>query len=83
MLLGIVQLIMAGLGIALLTYFDHTCDGLFSDEALNILLAALVVSQVRRCRGRRPRPEAQGVLRSGLKRGSVHGSALDPESIQF
>lgn len=46
MLLGAVQLVMAGLGIALVTYFDSTCQGVLTDEALNILVAVVAASQV-------------------------------------
>lgn len=47
MLLGLVQLGMAALGIALMTYFDSTCEGVLTDEALNILLLVVTASQVR------------------------------------
>ena len=47
MMLGAVQLAMAGLGIALVTYFDSTCQGVLTDEALNILLIIIATSQVR------------------------------------
>ncbi|CAM9636490.1 unnamed protein product, partial [Choristocarpus tenellus] len=45
-MLGIVQLILAGLGVALITYFDSTCQGALSDHALDILVAAVVASQL-------------------------------------
>ncbi|CAM9617865.1 unnamed protein product, partial [Hapterophycus canaliculatus] len=46
MMLGAVQLVMATLGIVLITRFDSTCKGLLTDEALNILLIAVITSQV-------------------------------------
>lgn len=46
MMLGAVQLVMAGLGIALMTYFDSTCKGVLTDQALNILLLVVTTSQV-------------------------------------
>lgn len=47
MLLGGVQVVMAALGIALMTYFDSTCRGVLTDEALNILILVVTTSQVR------------------------------------
>lgn len=46
MMLGAVQLVMAGLGIALITRFDSSCKGVLTDEALNILLIVVTTSQV-------------------------------------
>lgn len=50
MLLGAFQVVMAGLGIALLTHFDSTCQGALSDRAITILLIVVTTSQVRRHR---------------------------------
>lgn len=47
MLLGFFQIIMACVGLGLLTYLRSTCRGLLKDQALHVLLAVIVASQVR------------------------------------
>ena len=47
MLLGFFQIVMAAVGLGLLTYLRSTCRGLLKDQALHILLAVIVASQVR------------------------------------
>ncbi|CAM9623681.1 unnamed protein product, partial [Ectocarpus fasciculatus] len=46
MMLGAVQLVMAGLGIGLMTYFDSTCEGVLADGALNVLILVVTISQI-------------------------------------
>lgn len=46
MLLGAVQLVMAGLGIALMTRLDSACEGVLTDEALRIIILVVTTSQV-------------------------------------
>lgn len=50
MMLGAVQLVMAALGIVLMTRFESSCRGVLTDEAVNILLLVVTTSQVRRPR---------------------------------
>ncbi|CAM9453364.1 unnamed protein product, partial [Discosporangium mesarthrocarpum] len=45
-LIGLVQLVLAGLGLALVTVFDSTCEGALSDSALNTLIIAVTASQL-------------------------------------
>lgn len=46
MMLGAVQLVMAALGIVLITRFESSCRGVLTDEAVNILLLVVTTSQV-------------------------------------
>ncbi|CAN0176406.1 unnamed protein product, partial [Ectocarpus sp. 12 AP-2014] len=46
MMLGAVQLVMAGLGIGLMTYLDSTCEGVLADGALNVLILVVTISQI-------------------------------------
>lgn len=47
MMLGAVQLVMAALGIVLMTRYESSCRGVLTDEAVNILLLVVTTSQVR------------------------------------
>eukprot|EP00903_Cladosiphon_okamuranus_P015368 g14194.t1 len=46
MMLGAVQLVMAVLGIVLMTRFESSCRGVLTDEAVNILLLVVTTSQI-------------------------------------
>lgn len=60
MMLGGVQLVMAALGIGLMTRFESSCRGVLTDQAVNILLLIVTTSQVRPQRRDESRMSKQG-----------------------
>lgn len=46
-MLGAVQLVMAALGIALMTRSGSACEGVLTDEAVRIIVLVVTTSQVR------------------------------------